>query len=846
VTRARLAVVAGLAAAAAAGCGSKSATPQGASFRLPSAIAVFHGRTTADPNDIGVYLAVANEGRNDLTLVNATNDSILLGSVLLRPLAIPFPDRPALLASASLGDSKADLLVGVSAGSSVLQLVQTWEPTNTVDGNVAGGQAVDLGADVLRIIALPPEPAQPPKTARLAVALAGEKLAIVRYRRAADDEKVERDTAFGTNGVIVHGLGFEPADLAVAPDDGQHLYAATLDPIGPSAVHGVAQVDVLNEAEPWPVRGLDARAPTRLVAAAVLQERRNDLPVAGDPGAIDTGPGAFTGQPVVTRVYAVLDEAGCGADRRIDCGVVSLDPSKTPGPGDDNIPEDWAGWMPYRAPIAVRSRPLALAVSGPPAVAPTDWTFGTAFMRLVLGTTATVATTAVGAVAEENGAIDFLDLGRFKTASTTLAPIQAFTSVVAPKEGNRLWIEDPDTGAGATSTEAAASLIQITPGYSQDDAWSVSFQAALPGLQNRAAEAALFAPGQPWLAIQFGEGTPGDAGRTPSQVARLYHPDLGVRVGDIVTFKVDSFKVGGVKQCDGLAPPGTSPDLADSVAHEFETEITQLLAPGPAWPGGAVVLKLRTKGPDELELGDPADPPEWGACWDALLAAVSSPGSALKGLQVTVNAGRLLLLGNKIGYAGRPELQTEYALRYKADPSETGLPSFAYQDEDALAASCPLADWDGSFPLPPALDCGGAGCARDACEELVLARKVRRRHHLSEDCNGDATCLSKYPGFTFPLVNGPALRFTVLHETTTTSTTVALIRDLTLPFSTGSGVVQLAVGAGGPTTQANGAITFDRSTFDPTSGYRFFVSYPGNQVADVSPSLNPVSSNTIH
>ncbi|HEY6002717.1 MAG TPA: hypothetical protein VIV57_07565 [Anaeromyxobacter sp.] len=858
MTRARLAVVAGAALAAAAGCGSKSNAPPSVSFRLPSAMAVFHGKTVSNADSIRVYLAVANEGRDDLTLVDATNDVVLPSSVLLRPLAVPFPNRPALLASASLGDGGADVLVGVSAGSSVLQLIQTWVPANTVDADAVTGQAVDLGADVLRIVAMPPDLGEPAKTARLAVVLAGSKLAIVRYRRGGDDVRIEKDTTFGTNGVLVHGLGFEPADLAVVPGDGAHVYAATLDPVGSPAVQGVAEVDVAAPAEPWPVRGLDARAPTRLVAGAVLQERRNDLPVPDDLGAIEPGPGAFTGQPVVKRVYAVLDEASCGVQGRIDCGVVTLDPDKTPGPGDDNIPEDWAGWMPYRAPIAVRGRPLALAVSGPPAVAPTDWTFGTAFMRLVLGTTQTVATTAVGIVASENGTIDFLDLGRFKNASTTFAPVQAFTSAAPPKEGNRIWIEDPATGAGATSTEAAASLIHITPGYALDESWTVSFQPALPGLQNRAAEMGMFvAPDQPWLAIQFGDGTPGDAGRTLSQVARLYHPALGVRVGDIVTFKVDSLKLHGV-QCEGLAPPGTPTDLVDSVPHEFETEIAQLLAPDPvlppssmsARPGGAVVLKLRTKGPDELEPGaapGDADPPEWRACWDALLAALSSQGS-LKGLQVTVNAGRLLLVGARVGYAGRAELKTEYVLRYKADradPRDNGLPDYAYQDEDALAALCPLADWDGSLPMPAALDCGGAGCDRDVCERLILARKARRRYHLSEDCHADTTCQAKYAGLTFPIVNDAVLRFTVLHEALTTAPIQGLIRDLTLPISTGSGVVQLAVSAGGPTTQANGAITFDRSTSDPTSGYRFYVSYPGNQIADVSPSLNPVASNTI-
>jgi hypothetical protein len=602
------------AAAAASACGGKSSAPDRVNFRLPSGIAFFAGRTVQDPTNLRPYFAVANAGRNDLTLVDATNDTVLNAPVMLRPLAISFPGRPALVASASLADGGADLLVGVAAGDSKLQLVQTWNAANPVDADAAAGQAVDLGADVLQIVALP-RGAIAAGTARLAASLAGNRLAVVQYARRAADGAVVKDT------VTVHGLGFEPADLGVLPanpglgypGDPAHLYAATLDPIGAGAVLGVAEIDVSTDVEPWTVRALDARGPTRLVAAARLRERRNDLPVAGDPGAIDPGPGAFNGQPDVTRVYAILDEGSCGLQHRIDCGIVALDPDKVPVAGDDHLPEDPAGWMPYRAPIPVRGRANAFAVAIPPVFPPPNDTFGTAFMHLGRGSGTAVApdvaTTAIGMVAGSAGTLEFFDLGRFQPASTTNVPVTASALATIPKELNRISLQDQATGAFATS-DTASTVIHVTPGFAQDEVWTVSYEGALPELQSRAAEVGLFAPGQPWLAIQLGDGKPGDAGRTLGQVARLYHPALGVRVGDIVVIRADSLARAGATGCVGLPAPGIAPDLVDTAPKEFETEVVQLLPPTGTTPGGAVVLKVRARPAVEIAaVGDPATPP---------------------------------------------------------------------------------------------------------------------------------------------------------------------------------------------------------------------------------------------
>jgi hypothetical protein len=794
-------------------------------------MAIFYGWAFGDAAELRPYLVIANESRNDLTLVdarvNASDAAVVNAPILLRPLALPFPDRPALLAAASLQDGLPDALVAVSAGDSVLQLVGTWLANYAVAGTV------DLAADVLAVVALP----SPAGTARFAVALEGlagdpaarNRLAIVQYRRGANGT-VEVDPSYDGDGVAVHELGFRVSGLATMPGDELHVYAATLDPIGPGAVLGVAQVDVSAPAAPWTVVPLGARAGTRLVAAGRVRER------LADTLALD--PAAFADQPLVERVYAVLDEGSCGAGKAIDCGVVVLDPS----PVTATIPDDWAGWMPYRAPIRLPTRPLALAVAQPPVNAPSeaDSIYQDDYMRFA--TNEVWATTGVGVVAGEDHLVYFLDLGRFKLATANAPPVVIGATVVSPTDDNRLWIQpfgtiNPDDFAGTAT--AAAGELRLTPGYTPDQSWTVAYQETLPGLSIRAAEAGRVQPGgEPWLAIQIGDGTPGDpgcpgapcAGRLLSQVARLYHPALGVAVGDIVVIRV---KVAGADICEGAAPPGTP--TGTDVAHEFEAEVKAILAPSDAYPGGAVVLGERSP-LKPLEVVSAATLAAWSSC---LAELTSRATSGLKGLVVTIRSGELALVGDRLGYAGRPGFGLPYTLQYRAD---AGQP-----DEDALAAACPLADWDGSWPAPAGvLDCNGAGCDRATCEQLVLARKARRYHHLAEDCRGDAKCLDRFPAATFPRVNGPALAFQVGHQIGAGDTNVrSRALSLSLSFSTTSGAAAYSWDPGSASVRANGALAFDRSTEDPASGYRLLVSYPGDMVVDVSPSVAPVSAGIV-
>ncbi len=838
------------AALASAGCSSKTSAPApGVVLRQPSAVAAFSGVTLKSAS-IRAYLAIANAGRNDLSIIDGIDDTAVPAPIQLRTLEIPVPNRPALLVSASLGDedadpSNTDLLVAVSAGDSKLQLIGTWTAANEV---VAADDAdPDAHADVLALLALP----SPPGTARLAAALADRRLAVVEYRRAAGGA-IELAGA-----PAVHGLPFQALALATVPGDPAHAYAASLEPVAPGIL-GVGEIDVSAPPLPdgdWATRALDARAPTRLVAAARLRERR--------PDAAQTDPAAFGcdaagscpagAQPVVTRVYAVLDEASCGPAKRIDCGVVALDPSIAVVPGvTDSIPDDWDGAMPYRASIRLRARPLAIAAAAPPAVPPSqeaaDAIYGGGeFMRLYAGdpavpaTPRAEATTGVGAVANSDGFTVFLDLGRSLTA-TSQSPLSSTKGVAAlPAFANnlRLWIPDPSSDTGFAKTEAdAAKLVTVTPGWTPDETWTVTVQGKLPALDTRNAEVGDAGGGPLWLAIQ--RAVPESSRFT--EVARLWDPALGVHVGDIVVVKARSVTAleGGTPTCTGTTPPGT-PSTADptQIVKEFEVRVAALLPPDAARPGGAVQLAPLVAPP-----APNPDPQEWRDCVDALARAVSGAATRTVNLaEVTLRASGLLLEGGTLGYAGRPALGQEYVLQY---PTNATPPD---PDEDQLAASCPLVDWgDGAAPACPA-------CDRAVCEKALLARKVRRYVYLAEDCAGDdQACIDRWTRpdgshLVFPLARGPALAFTVdVQPNPAASPPPAAVatRDMAVRIATAS-VLNQAVRPLAPSpVQASGMISFDRTRFGHEPyGYRFIVPYATDSVMDTSPSVSPADVHII-
>ena len=191
-------------------------------------------------------------------------------------------------------------------------------------------------------------------------------------------------------------LGFQPVALAATPDDPTipglqtRVWAASSDDLG-GGVHGVAGFDVAGP-PPWPVQLLDARAPTRFVAAARLAER-----VAG--GSLD--PATWSTTAPIERVYAVV-ESGCGLYGPIDCGLVALDAGGLAA-GLSTAPNE----ADYRAPIPLGSRAHGLAAAQPPFAA-ADPTYAGTFLLLAtdLGPR---RTTAVAAVAGADGGLSFVD-----------------------------------------------------------------------------------------------------------------------------------------------------------------------------------------------------------------------------------------------------------------------------------------------------------------------------------------------------------------------------------------------------------------------------------------------------
>lgn len=826
----RALLVAALAALATA-CGDDSPPTVTIGFRQPAALAVFRGVTLDDTANVRPYIAVANAGRNDLTILDATDDTSVAAPVQLKALVLPVAERPMLLAAASLGDGadKADLLVAVSAGDSVLQVVTTWDATNTVFTEPGeGSPAVDLVDDVIALVALPSAPG----TARVAAALAGGKIAVASWTRAADGLAI----ALGGAPSVVT-LPFQPVALAAAPDDPLQadvqtaIYAATLDPIGPG-VFGVAEISP----DLSSVTALGARGPTRLVAAARLRERGAPS-TAKDRTAFD-----FAAGPMV-RVYAVLDESGCGVDKPIDCGVVTLAPELSSAA--DAIPDDWAGRMPYRAPIPIPGRPLALAVAQPPVVPPSpELTQYAGDAMRVFGGASELATTGVGIVASDDGKSYFLDLGRFKviTAATTLGTIGATVATPSPMDTaadatqlrRRLWVQDPGAGTfvpdlatGNPDLATAATLVKRTPGWTRTTSWTISYQKELPDLAGRSAEAGNDAAGSPWLAMQVGYGT---APRRLTQVVKLWHPALGVREGDIAVIKA-----AGVPGCVGTPPPGTAAGTAEeNIRREFELPIASLLPPTVEYPGGAVSLSAPV-----------AESPETLAAWTACYEGLRSAGAILPRLSATLRAGGFVVTGAAVGYAGRPQevapSSWSYALAY---------PAASEGDEDDLVAACPLADWDG-IAVVPVTTCAAA--CRATCERAVLARKARRVHHNFESCatpDGPADCLTLFAGVTLPAGDvvddlgvsrpGPVVSFRFGVQEVDAGAGVDPVRGLTLVVSTAGGETPLspALTAGSPYL-ASSAVAFDRSTVAASAGYRFLVSYTGDMVLDTTPQLNP-------
>ena len=782
-------------------------------LREPSAVALFHGYTVKNA-DLHPYVAVADAGKDELLLLDAVDGEAVLSPVLIRPLAIPVNPRPARLVAASLGDGGADLLVAVSSGSTELQVVRTWDAENALADDrmldvadwVAGAAIVDAVAAPVPVGDGAGGWTAATGSARVVLALSGGRIAVVEYTRAADG-------SIAPGAPVVQEVGFDPLSLAVNPDDPVHVYAATLDPLpGDSGtVEGVAELDATAAPGSWTVRGLDARAPTWLVAAWRLRERLPDSTGGGED--------AFEAAEV-DRVYAYLDPGSCGPAHPIGCGVAVLDP------GTGALLEDPTGFMPYLAPITVPALPAAIVISGPPGKPPSDEAdelgYQDPFMRIVTEGDER-ATTAVAALPSSDGKVYYVDLARWAIPSETslLLDEDSRTAVeeveLALVDGSEqqlgIWRAGGESGLGF-ELEDVGPGVTVTPGFTGTESWSVVNEGALPGLEWRPGETGATDGGKTWVALQV-TSSDGSIG----QVARLFDPQLGVHDGDVVVL--------ATSQISGCA-------------DEVEGRVTALVAPDASRPGGAVVVGPPPCFPDAYTSAQGcAVQEEFEACNPAL-------AQGAQGIPSTVRAGGLVVSGSVTGYAGRAELAEDatgalFTLEYKP-ASDASAP-----DEDALDEACPLVPWPDDASSVPCDD-----ACRDACERLVLARKARRIHHLSEACDsgdGDdeiADCEEAFPpaSYPFPLANGPVIAFRVGLQRDAEKPYEVTARDLGITITTRSGVEPAyrspassydRDSPGG--TAPAGAAAFDRSVWPghEDEGYRFFVPYLDGQVLDFSP-----------
>jgi hypothetical protein len=693
--------LAALAAAVLAACGEDPAIESGLLLAQPSAVAVYRGLTPKRA-DVHHYVAIANAAANDLTILDAVDDSGVPAPVPLRTLVIPVPGRPALLVSADLGDStpedeKPDLLVAVSSGSSVLQVIATWIPGGGVAcGGLGEGPCVDLGADVLALVALP-SPA--PGKARVAAALADDAVAVVTLSRSVDPgdeaaieldpEAVETSTRPAVSSL--GSLGFQPVALAIAPGDGSHVWAASPD------LNGVARIDVDDASGAPSFTGtvLNALAPTRLVAAARLAERPD---AAGEDGL---DPLTWATTAPVERVYAVLDESSCGLDAEIACGLVALDPA-TGELAHDPAPVGTTT-LPFRAPIPIPGRALALGATPPPVNPPgADPLFAGTYMRIATNQ-GVRATTGAAAVASSDGRIYYVDLGRWEIPSDQLVHANVGATITA------------SATPGAPALDPASALT-LTPGYTPTARWTVTYEGVLPGLLSRRAQ--IRDEGGPALALQVGEG--GGA----SEVVRLFDPTLGVTTGDTVVIDVID-----------PAAPGTC-------TGQFEVQVAGFVEPASATiAGGAVRIEER----------DPAEDPTNGK-WHSCFVDLTSPGATVEGLRATFRGGGTnpyVLVrgaGTAAVHVGRPQPGSEFPV--------------AWTTETSFACPLPPAVPWPAIPedVPPCDD-----ACRAACQDLLRARLARRIGYVPE--SGAVDPFGPALAFTLAPVAEPARGLALVIDT---------------------------------------------------------------------------------
>jgi hypothetical protein len=802
-----------LLAAAALLLAACSTGPTTAGLRLnePSAIVAYSGVAPANAGQaqpgVRPLLAVASRRGDELRLIDPSSDQPIFGPGIIFPLSIPTVPRPQLLASASFGDGGADLLVAVSAGSTVLQVIETWTETSRVarDVDLGGvGGVLPAGTEILSLLGIPGVSGD--RKARLLVGTTGARLVVLEFSRGPAGEVVDGTPVVPTP--VAQLLNFDPIDMALLPappeaPTARTVFFASRDAVGTTGgkdTFGLAQLvqdGLAVPSVPWETTPLAAGASTVAVAAAWVDERVVN-------SSDNCSPYAFNGVKK-PRVYAALDESRCGPDQPIACGIVTFDvttgqlatdlaaaPLAAPGPATpDGITVPTQG---YRAPMPVFGVPVHIAIGYAPAsgfsrhtndlVIPSgcrpDLTSSVTPMLRLQPAPGSIDTSAVAMVTSSDGRVYWYDLSRSALVnevdavlggsragltSASTVPLTAGTAALG------LWRNDATGTLGTDSITvdpvALPFAIETWPGFTESATWSLTWQGGLPSLQRRAGVIATIGVN---TFATFQIVTP--AGTHWTDAA------FGVHVGDILEFP----SLGCETTIAAFVPPGTG------------------VAPFNA---GAVQLA-----------GVPVDA-SGNACPAGATGATPVPAT------MTVRASGLVLVNDRSGYMGRPELApatTDPALTY----------TLAWKEESNIPADQP--------------------------EVLALARKARRIFYpIDPPCPipgalagtqgaNTAGCYVGFPdGLADPLSPGPALRLrpgsTLLSAAGVAdgkASVAPLARDTTLTFVTSSGLI--------PTSRvpaSGGALPAGIAVVDPTSfpgheqeAVRFYVPYADDQVLE--------------
>jgi hypothetical protein len=214
-----------------------------AAMRGPVAVVPFSG-INPDRPEAGLVplIAVASFRGNELRLIDPSIDAPIAGPNIAYALAVPTLPRPTYLASGSLKDGKADVLVVASSGEQV-QLIGTWLDGTNGFGVVSTWDltgVAGLGAQVLSlaVASIPSGPAT--GTPPVAATVPGQAWVLVGFSDPQDvsgGQLVVLEVARQPDGSIalagpatVKPLGFSPVAMAVAPDN-VHIYFASRDVI---------------------------------------------------------------------------------------------------------------------------------------------------------------------------------------------------------------------------------------------------------------------------------------------------------------------------------------------------------------------------------------------------------------------------------------------------------------------------------------------------------------------------------------------------------------------------------------------------------------------------------------